>query len=121
MQRKKFRKWKLFLFFISANQHIFFKKKKGIFYGNKLKELQYKRIQLLKEKKWKVFSIGQLFDFLGKDMPRCEVKIERKLTEHIQNFLLELESGVDYVGRQTHLKVSGDDFLLIIFTLSNIN
>ena len=31
-----------------------------------------------------------LFDFLGTDMPRREVEIERELTEHIQKFLLEL-------------------------------
>lgn len=37
-----------------------------------------------------VFKNPYLFDFLGTDMPRREVEIERQLTEHIQSFLLEL-------------------------------
>ena len=38
--------------------------------------------------------------------------IERKLTEHIQNFLLELGQGFAFVGRQVHLEVGGDDFYI---------
>ena len=45
-------------------------------------------------------------------MPRREVEIERKLTEHIQNFLLELGQGFAFVGRQVHLEVGGQDFYL---------
>lgn len=41
-----------------------------------------------------VFKAPYLYDFLGTDMPRREVEIERKLTEHIQSFLLELGHGV---------------------------
>lgn len=41
-----------------------------------------------------VFKDPYLYDFLGTDMPRREVEIERKLTEHIQSFLLELGRGV---------------------------
>lgn len=41
-----------------------------------------------------------------------EVEIERKLTEHIQNFLLELGQGFAFVGRQVHLEVGGDDFYI---------
>ena len=37
-----------------------------------------------------IFKDPYLFDFPGTDMPRREIEIERKLTEHIQNFLLEL-------------------------------
>lgn len=37
-----------------------------------------------------IFKDPYLFDFLGTDMPRREVEIERELTEHIQKFLLEL-------------------------------
>ena len=40
-----------------------------------------------------VFKDPYLFDFLGTDMPRREVEIERQLTEHIQSFLLELGQG----------------------------
>lgn len=59
-----------------------------------------------------VFKDPYLFDFLGTDMPRREVEIERKLTEHIQNFLLELGQGFAFVGRQVHLEVAGDDFYI---------
>ena len=53
-----------------------------------------------------------LFDFLGTDMARREVEIERKLTEHIQNFLLELGEGFAFVGRQVYLEVGGQDFYI---------
>ena len=59
-----------------------------------------------------IFKDPYLFDFLGTDMPRREVEIERKLTEHIQKFLLELGQGFAFVGRQVHLEVGGDDFYI---------
>nr|WP_289706635.1 PDDEXK nuclease domain-containing protein [Enterocloster clostridioformis] len=58
------------------------------------------------------FKDPYLFDFLGTDMPRREIEIERQLTEHIQSFLLELGQGFAFVGRQVHLEVGGDDFYL---------
>lgn len=59
-----------------------------------------------------IFKDPYLFDFLGTDMPRREVEIEHQLTEHIQNFLLELGQGFAFVGRQVHLEVGGDDFYI---------
>lgn len=59
-----------------------------------------------------VFKDPYLFDFLGTDSARREVEVERKLTEHIQEFLLELGQGFAFVGRQVHLEVGGDDFYL---------
>ena len=59
-----------------------------------------------------VFKDPYLFDFLGTDVPRREVEIERKLTEHIQQFLLELGQGFAFVGRQVHLEVGGQDYYL---------
>lgn len=59
-----------------------------------------------------IFKDPYLFDFLGTDMPRREVEIEHKLTEHIQSFLLELGQGFAFVGRQVHLEVGGQDFYL---------
>lgn len=59
-----------------------------------------------------VFKDPYLFDFLGTDIPRREVEIERKLTEHIQNFLLELGQGFSFVGRQVHLEVGGQNFYI---------
>ncbi len=59
-----------------------------------------------------IFKDPYLFDFLGTDIPRREVEMERKLTEHIQSFLLELGQGFAFVGRQVHLEVGGQDFYL---------
>ncbi len=59
-----------------------------------------------------IFKDPYLFDFLGTDMPRREVEIERKLTEHIQSFLLELGQGFAFVGRQVHLEVGSQDFYI---------
>lgn len=59
-----------------------------------------------------IFKDPYLFDFLGTDAPRREVELERKLTEHIQEFLLELGQGFAFVGRQVHLEVGGDDFYI---------
>ena len=59
-----------------------------------------------------VFKDPYLLDFLGTDMPRREVEVERQLTEHIQSFLLELGQGFAFVGRQVHLEVGGDDFYI---------
>lgn len=57
-----------------------------------------------------IFKDPYLFDFLGTDIPRREAEIEKKLTEHIQKFLLELGQGFAFVGRQIHLEVGGQDF-----------
>ena len=59
-----------------------------------------------------IFKDPYLFDFLGTDVPRREVEIEDKLTEHIQKFLLELGQGFAFVGRQVHLEVGGQDFYI---------
>lgn len=59
-----------------------------------------------------IFKDPYLFDFLGTDMPRREVEIEMQLTEHIQNFLLELGQGFAFVGRQVPLEVGGQDFYI---------
>ena len=59
-----------------------------------------------------IFKDPYLFDFLGTDIPRREVEIERRLTEHIRDFLLELGQGFAFVGRQVHLEVGGDDFYI---------
>lgn len=59
-----------------------------------------------------VFKDPYIFDFLGTDNVRRELEVEQRLTEHIQQFLLELGQGFAFVGRQVHLEVGGDDFYL---------
>ena len=58
------------------------------------------------------FKDPYIFDFLGTDVPRREIEVEKALTDHIQQFLMELGQGFAFVGRQVHLQVGGDDFYL---------
>ncbi len=53
-----------------------------------------------------------IFDFLSLGAEAKERDIERALTEHISQFLLELGSGFAFVGRQVHIEVGGDDFYI---------
>ncbi|MCL6270762.1 PDDEXK nuclease domain-containing protein [Sansalvadorimonas sp. 2012CJ34-2] len=51
-----------------------------------------------------------LFDFLSLGESVRERDLEKALTRHISQFLLELGAGFAYVGQQVHLNVGGDDF-----------
>ena len=53
-----------------------------------------------------------LFDFLGVGKEADERAIESAIVHHIIRFLLELGAGFAFVGRQVHIKVGGDDFLI---------
>ncbi len=57
-----------------------------------------------------IFKDPYNFGFLGMAGLQREMDIERKLTEKITDFLLELGSGFAFVGRQYHIVVDGDDF-----------
>lgn len=52
------------------------------------------------------------FGFIGTESLRNELEIERKLTEHITDFLMEMGRGFAFVGRQYHLSVDGDDYYI---------
>lgn len=52
------------------------------------------------------------FDFLTLHDGAVERDLERGLTEHLTEFMLELGIGFAFVGRQYHLPVGGDDFYL---------
>lgn len=51
-----------------------------------------------------------LFDFLGTTEPKLERDLERKLLEHVSEFLLELGEGFALVGKQVRLTLGGDEF-----------
>ncbi len=53
-----------------------------------------------------------LFDFVGAAHVLRERDLERALIEHVEKFLLELGQGFAFVGRQTPLRIGGDDFYL---------
>lgn len=53
-----------------------------------------------------------IFDFLNIGEKAEERDIEKALTQHTTQFLLELGSGFAFVGRQVELNIGGDDFYL---------
>jgi predicted nuclease of restriction endonuclease-like (RecB) superfamily len=53
-----------------------------------------------------------VFDFLALAEDAQERDIERALTRHITQFLLELGAGFAFVGRQYRLEVGGDEFFV---------
>jgi predicted nuclease of restriction endonuclease-like (RecB) superfamily len=59
-----------------------------------------------------VFKDPYLFDFLGTTDLNRERQVEKVLVDHIQRFMLELGSGFAFVGRQVHLSVGDEDFLV---------
>jgi predicted nuclease of restriction endonuclease-like (RecB) superfamily len=59
-----------------------------------------------------IFKDPYLFDFLGTDIPRRELEVEKKLTKHMEKFLVELGQGFAFVGRQVHLEVGNQDFYI---------
>ena len=52
------------------------------------------------------------FDFLGLGEDALELKIEKGLTEHICQFLLELGTGFSFLGRQYKVNLAGEDFYI---------
>jgi predicted nuclease of restriction endonuclease-like (RecB) superfamily len=59
-----------------------------------------------------VFKDPYIFDFLGTADLRRESELERKLVDHIQQFLIELGQGFAFVGRQVHMEVGDSDFYI---------
>ncbi len=52
------------------------------------------------------------FDFMAMTAPYNELDVERQLTQHITQFLLELGKGFAFIGRQYPLEVAGNDYYL---------
>lgn len=52
------------------------------------------------------------FDFMAMTAPYNERDVERQLTQHITQFLLELGKGFAFIGRQHHLEVAGNDYYI---------
>ena len=52
------------------------------------------------------------FDFMAMTGPFNERDVERQLTQHITQFLLELGKGFAFMGRQYPLEVAGNDYYL---------
>ena len=52
------------------------------------------------------------FDFMAMTGPYNELDVERQLTQHITQFLLELGKGFAFIGRQYHLEVAGNDYFI---------
>ncbi|MBK9573069.1 MAG: DUF1016 family protein [Rhodoferax sp.] len=52
------------------------------------------------------------FDFMAMTAPYNELDVERQLTQHITQFLLELGKGFAFIGRQYHLEMAGNDYYI---------
>jgi len=52
------------------------------------------------------------FDFMAMTTPFNERDIERQLTQHITQFLLELGKGFAFIGQQYHLEIAGNDYYI---------
>lgn len=52
------------------------------------------------------------FDFMAMTEPYNERDVERQLTRHITQFLLELGKGFAFIGRQYHLEVADNDYYI---------
>lgn len=52
------------------------------------------------------------FDFMALTAPYNERDVERQLTRHITQFLLELGKGFAFIGRQYHLEIAGNDYYI---------
>ena len=52
------------------------------------------------------------FDFMAMTEPYNDRDVERQLTQHITQFLLELGKGFAFIGRQYHLEVAGNNYYI---------
>lgn len=52
------------------------------------------------------------FDFMAMTETFNERDVERQLTQHITQFLLELGKGFAFIGRQYHLEIAGNDYYI---------
>lgn len=58
------------------------------------------------------FKDPYCFGFVGTISLKNELEIEKKLTEHVIEFLMEMGRGFAFVGRQYHLTVDSDDYYI---------
>lgn len=52
------------------------------------------------------------FDFMAMTAPYNDLDVERQLTQHITQFLLDLGNGFAFIGRQYHLEIAGNDYYI---------
>ena len=58
------------------------------------------------------FKDPYTFDFMTMTLPYNERDVERQLTQHITQFLLELGKGFAFIGRQYPLEIAGNDYYI---------
>lgn len=61
-----------------------------------------------------IFKDPYNFSFLGTMALQNELNIEKKLTDKVTDFLLEMGQGFAYIGRQYHISVDDDDYYIDI-------
>ena len=53
-----------------------------------------------------------VFDFMAMTAPYNERDVERQLSQHITQFLLELGKGFAFIGRQYHVEIAENDYYI---------
>ncbi len=80
--------------------------------GNSITNFKQTLVQPQSELAQETIKNPYNFDFLGLEDDALEREIERELTTHITDFLIELGKGFAFVGKQYHIKVSQKDYYI---------
>ena len=80
--------------------------------GNAITNFKQNLPEVLESQAQNLLKSPYNLDFLCLTDEAYEREIENKLVQHIEKFLLELGEGFGFMGRQYHLKVDDDDYML---------
>lgn len=80
--------------------------------GNSINNFEHTLPPVQSDLAKQAFKDPYKFSFLGTVALQNELDIEKKLTERITEFLIEMGRGFAFVGRQYHITVDGDDYYI---------
>lgn len=80
--------------------------------GNSINNFEHTLPPVQSDLARQAFKDPYKFSFLGTVALQNELDIEKKLTERITDFLIEMGRGFAFVGRQYHITVDGDDYYI---------
>ena len=80
--------------------------------GNSINNFEHTLPPVQSDLARQAFKDPYKFSFLGTVALQNELDIEKKLTERITDFLIEMGRGFAFVGRQYHIIVDGDDYYI---------
>ena len=80
--------------------------------GNSINNFEHTLPPVQSDLARQAFKDPYKFSFLGTVALQNELDIEKKLTERITEFLIEMGRGFAFVGRKYHITVDGDDYYI---------